>query len=200
MHDDKTFFDLIAPTWDSMEVNSTPDKIRAILDLLPVGPGMDILDLGTGTGVLVPYLNERVGIEGTVTGVDFSDGMLSRAVEKYGDFPNVTFVRWDFESAPVQGMYDVVMLYSVYPHLHSPEKTLKALLAHNVKPGGCIVVAFPTDEKFINGIHRHRGSESDMLPPADVLAERFRSWGLHARVLAQSEEAYVVIVDNSVTD
>ena len=66
------FFDSLASTWDENEVLSTPDRIRSILGKLGISNGMDILDLGTGTGVLVPYLSEMVGTEGHVAAIDLS--------------------------------------------------------------------------------------------------------------------------------
>ena len=118
------FFDSLAPNWDENEVLSTPDRIRSILGKLGISNGMDILDLGTGTGVLVPYLSEMVGKEGHVTAIDLSEGMLSLARKKYGNLKNVEFLKIDFEEEQIPGKYDVAMLYSVYPHLHAPADTI----------------------------------------------------------------------------
>lgn len=188
------FFDRMAPLWDSQEVNSTPERVRRILSLMPWCGSMRVLDLGTGTGVLVPYL---AGMVAEVVAVDASDGMLERARAKYGDMPGVEFRKSDFEDDRLDGRFDRVMLYSVYPHLHHPEATLRRLLRDNVAEGGDIVIAFPSDEKFINAIHRHRKAESDPLPSAESLARRIRGWGMCADVLAATTEAYVVRVSNS---
>ncbi len=188
------FFDALAPDWDANEVKSTPERIRNILGKLPIGRGMSVLDLGTGTGVLIPYLSQMVGMDGAVLGIDLSKGMLNLAEKKYGHLKNVSFLSLDFEEEVIPGMYDVVMLYSVYPHLHAPRLTMEWLFKMNVNPGGCIVVAFPSDEKFINDIHHERKSESDHLPPAALLAQTIRSWGFDAKVLASSTEEYIVVV------
>lgn len=188
------FFDQLAPNWDANEVRSTPERIKSILGKLPIHKGMSVLDLGTGTGVLVPYLSEKVGPDGHVTAIDLSEGMLSRAIEKYGDLRNVEFLKIDFEEEQIPGLYDVVMLYSVYPHLHSPSATLEWLFKMNINPGGTIVVAFPCDEKFINDIHHERKSESDHLQPAPVLAKMIESWGFHVEVVAYNSEEYILLI------
>lgn len=188
------FFDKLAPEWDANEVRSTPVRIRSILSKLPINKGMNILDLGTGTGVLIPYLSSMTGADGHVTGIDLSEGMLSLARNKFGNLPNVEFMRLDFEEEQIPGKYDIVLLYCVYPHLHSPAATMEWLFKMNIKEGGTIVIAFPSDEKFINNIHHERKSESDHLPTASVLADMIIRWGFMAQVVADSEEEYIIIV------
>lgn len=188
------FFDALAPQWDAAEVRSTPERINNILGLLSIAQGMNILDLGTGTGVLVPYLSKMVGPDGHITAIDLSEGMLSIARKKYGELKNVEFLKLDFEEELIPGLYDMVMLYSVYPHLHAPSDTFEWLFRMNIKPGGCIVIAFPSDEKFINNIHHERKSESDHLPPAETLAEMITLWGYKAEVLANTPDAYIIKV------
>ncbi|MDE6410347.1 MAG: class I SAM-dependent methyltransferase [Muribaculaceae bacterium] len=188
------FFDNLAPTWDENEVRSTPVRINSILEKLPIKEGMHILDLGTGTGVLIPYLSKLVGTAGNVVAIDLSEGMLSIAKRKYGDLKNVEFHKLDFEEEEIPGVYDIVILYSVYPHLHSPAQTFEWLFKMNIKPGGCIVIAFPSDEKFINNIHHERKSESDHLPPAHILAEMIAGWGFQSEVIVATEEEYIIII------
>ncbi|MDE6022343.1 MAG: methyltransferase domain-containing protein, partial [Muribaculaceae bacterium] len=184
------FFDALAPTWDENEIRSTPERVRLILDKLPISKGMDILDLGTGTGVLLPYLSERIGTNGHVVAIDLSEGMLSIARQKYGNLPNVEFLKLDFEEEQIPGHYDIALLYSVYPHLHSPAETIGWLFKMNMKPDGIIVIAFPSDENFINNIHHERKAEHDHLPTAHVLAEMICRWGYDTEVLAANEDEY----------
>lgn len=193
--DEIRFFDRLSDSWDADEVRSTPARVSSILSKIGVKEGWRVLDLGTGTGVLIPFLTDLVGPRGRVDAVDISEGMLSKAREKFGYLPNVGFFCKDFEREPLEGVYDLVMMYCVYPHLHEPRPTLERLLRENLVPGGCLVVAFPSDENFINSLHRERKAESDLLPDADSLAERFHAWGFNAEVLAASPEEYIVAVE-----
>lgn len=188
------FFDRLAPSWDANEVRSTPERIKSILGQIPVTQGMKVLDLGTGTGVLVPYLSEMVGPDGHVTAIDLSDGMLAIAKKKYGHLDNVEFLKLDFEEEQIPGQYDVVMLYCVYPHLHAPADTFEWLFRMNIAPDGIIVIAFPSDEHFINNIHHERKAEHDHLPPAGVLAERLCRMGFNAEAVSATEDEYIVAV------
>ncbi len=188
------FFDNLAPSWDDNEIRSTPERVKDILAKLPIAGGMDVIDLGTGTGVLVPYLSEMVGPAGHVTAIDLSEGMLNIARQKYGKLPNVEFLKLDFEEEQIPGKYDVALLYSVYPHLHAPADTLEWLFKMNMKQDGAIVIAFPSDEKFINNIHHEKKAEHDHLPPAKMLAEMIRHWGFKATVAADTPDEYIIIL------
>ncbi|MBD5308150.1 MAG: class I SAM-dependent methyltransferase [Bacteroides sp.] len=186
------FFNRLAPIWDAEEVLSIPEKINSILEKLNINKGYRIADLGTGTGVLVPYLSERVGKNGKVTAIDASPEMLRIAKQKFGETENVEFVQADFEEEPIKGSYDMVLLYSVYPHLHRPIATLRRLTEENLTSDGRIIIAFPTDEKFINSIHHDRKSDSDLLPAADVLTSRLKAHNLTAETIAYNEGEYIV--------
>lgn len=190
------FFDSIAPTWDENEIRSTPERVRSILCKINIRKGMDILDLGTGTGVLVPYLSEMTGENGHITAIDLSEGMLNLARKKYGSLRNVEFLNLDFEEEQIPGKYDIAILYCVYPHLHAPAETLEWLFKMNMKKDGRIVIAFPSDEKFINDIHHERKAEHDHLPPANTLAEMINHWGLKADVMAATSDEYIIIIRN----
>ena len=190
--DEIAFFDRISETWDSDEILSTPRKVQVILSEIGIERGCRVLDLGTGTGVLIPFLAESVGPEGSVVAVDISSGMLDKAARKYSHLPNLNLVKRDFEEEHLEGRFDLILLYCVYPHLHQPENTLKRLVRDNLKREGRIIVAFPTDENFINSIHKERKAESDMLPSAPRLASLFGEWGLDAGVVSCGPEEYIV--------
>ena len=196
--DERSFFDRLAPTWDDNEVMSLPHKVNQILDLLDIRPGQDVLDLGTGTGVLLPYIAERVGKNGSITAVDYSEGMLDRAKQKFSHLcPAPRFLNLDLERETVPDEYDHIILYCVYPHLHFPIDTLKWLEKVNLKECGIITVAFPSGPGFINKIHREKHSDSDILPPASELAQYFRENGLNAVVACETDEAYVINITSS---
>ena len=191
--DDREFFDKIAGTWDENEVLSTPIKINQVLDYFDLHENQDILDLGTGTGVLLPFITQRIGEKGKILAVDFSEGMLSQAKRKYSNLtPIPSFMNLDFENDLIPGQFDRIILYCVYPHLHSPVETLKWLEKVNLKEEGLISIAFPTGPDFINNIHKERHSDSDILPSAEILTQNLVSNGLDAYVASDSEECYVV--------
>ena len=193
--DERGFFDKIASTWDDNEVLSTDDKVKAILEFMDIKEGYSVLDLGTGTGVLLPHIAKKIGIEGEITAVDYSSGMLNIAIKKFSHLvPSPEFLNMDFETETIPGEFDRIILYCVYPHLHTPVDTIKWLKSVNLKKNGKIIIAFPCSPDFINKIHREKHSESDRLLSASQLASFLRQNGLEALVNAETEDAYVISI------
>lgn len=189
------FFNYSAKDWDKNETMSTPFKINELLDRLHVKEGSRILDLGTGTGILIPYLAKRIGRQGSILAIDLSTGMLEMAKKKYSELqPTPVFRLADFEKDDIEGKFDLIMLYCVYPHLSDPVATLKKLISRNLAEQGRLVIAFPANEKVINNIHREKKVESDLLPPASILAANLRAQGIPATGFPDAPDSYTVVV------
>ncbi len=100
----RAYYDRFSPVYDrfvALHSRDTEGAARKFLaDKLPVGEGGSVLDVCTGTAALLPHLQERVGRDGRVIGVDFSRGMLRVAGAKTRRFPNVHLVEGDAGDLP----------------------------------------------------------------------------------------------------
>lgn len=142
------FFDRCAPAWDAGMVRHEP-VIEAILDNAGVGPGMRVLDVACGTGVLFPdYLSRGA----SVTGIDISPEMARIAAEKFAGEPRVQVLCGDVEEAVFSQPFDVVMVYNAFPHFPDPARLI-ARLGRLVKPGGRLSVAHGMSRAAIDSHH-----------------------------------------------
>jgi demethylmenaquinone methyltransferase/2-methoxy-6-polyprenyl-1,4-benzoquinol methylase len=73
---------------------------KFLADQAAVQSGGSVLDVCTGTGTLLSHLQEKVGRDGLVVGVDFSRGMLNMAYAKTRSLPNVHLVEADAGRLP----------------------------------------------------------------------------------------------------
>ena len=105
--------------------------------------GMRVLDLGSGAGNDVFVARRIVGDKGAVTGLDFTDEMLNKAVknnEKMG-YANVSFVKGDIENIPLpDNSYDVVISNCVLNLVPDKQKAF-AEIKRVLKTGGHFCVS-----------------------------------------------------------
>ncbi len=147
------FFDRLAPQWDADMIRSDA-IIGKIMDGAGIEPGVDVLDVACGTGVLFPdYLARQVR---SITAVDISPEMVRIAAAKYPD-ENVTVLCADVENWEPQRKFDCVMVYNAFPHFPDPNNLIRTL-ASFLKPGGTLTVAHGMSRAAID--HRHEGAAS----------------------------------------
>ncbi|MBV2352939.1 class I SAM-dependent methyltransferase [Streptomyces sp. J2-1] len=138
-------YDLLAPKFDHTPFR-TPD---AVLDavagaLAPLGPFEDGLDLCCGTGAGTRVL---AGLcQRSVTGVDFSAGMLDVAAARSRDAvvaagPRLSWVRADARALPFRDAFDLVASFGALGHFLPGELPgLFAGLHTALRPGGRFVL------------------------------------------------------------
>jgi demethylmenaquinone methyltransferase / 2-methoxy-6-polyprenyl-1,4-benzoquinol methylase len=134
-------FDRIAGVYDRMNGLMTAGLHhrwrRRAADLAAVGPGDRALDVATGTGDLAIELARRVGGQGQVVGLDFSEAMLERARVKA---PGIRFERGDALALPYpDASFDAATVGFGARNFAELDQGL-AEMARVVRPGGRVVV------------------------------------------------------------
>ena len=163
------FFDRLAPDWDAEMIRSD-EIIDAILDKAEVNAGKDVLDVATGTGVLIgDYLARGVA---SVTGIDISPNMARIAQGKYPQ-ENVKILCGDVERTDFDRLFDCIVVYNAFPHFPDPARLI-AHLASLLKPGGTLTVAHGMSREKIDAHHHGAASRvSNGLMPAEELSAIF---------------------------
>lgn len=164
------YFDMHAAQWDAEMIRSDV-IIGAILDGAEVGPGVDVLDVACGTGVLFPdYLARGVN---SVTAVDISPEMVKIARSKFPQ-ENVTVLCGQMETMQLGKKFDCIMIYNALPHFPEPAELIE-VLSGMLKAGGTLTVAHGMSRAAID--HHHEGSASPVsvgLMSEHALAAIFR--------------------------
>ena len=113
----------------------------AVFAEIPVGAV--VLDLGCGSGLDSLIAAQRVGPEGRVIGVDFSEAMLARARQATVELGvgNVDFYRADAEKLPIEdGLIDVALANGIF-NLNPERGAIFGELARAVRQGGAVYAA-----------------------------------------------------------
>ena len=111
---------------------------RLLLRAAGVGPGMRVLDLGTGIGHVAMLIAELVGAEGRVIGIDTSARLLEVAAARASAHPQVKFVQGDVRTWRDEAPFDAVVGRLILFHLPDAVAMLKHQLAA-LRPGGLLL-------------------------------------------------------------
>ena len=80
----RAFFNEIADSWDKRF--QTQELTKFLEQLVPnfgLSPGQKVLDVGAGTGILIPFLLRAVGPTGQIEAVDYAEKMANICRSKY---------------------------------------------------------------------------------------------------------------------
>lgn len=141
MAGEKRDFDTAAATWDrkTHRVRMANDVARAILGTVRPGPDTDVLELGSGTGLVTLALQPHAG---SVTAIDSSPGMLAE-LEKKIAAQGITNVRTrcvDLEKDDLPGPFGLAVSSMTFHHIRDSDRLLKRIFGI-LKPGGKIAIA-----------------------------------------------------------
>jgi demethylmenaquinone methyltransferase/2-methoxy-6-polyprenyl-1,4-benzoquinol methylase len=185
----RAFFNEKAPFWDEMQ-RVEENKIRSLLRHLPIPLGGVILDVGSGTGVLVPFLRELFA-PSLIVELDIAEEMLAIARKKFGD-RGIEYVLADAENVSFDTTFDAILCYSSFPHFRDKKKTVVNLL-RSIKDGGIFAVFHSSGRDCIHAIHALQEVTKDHhLPSGNDLASLFESLGLEVFCVVDSDEEYLV--------
>jgi ubiquinone/menaquinone biosynthesis C-methylase UbiE len=165
----KQFFNARAATWDERAAEKDGERLQAMASRLEIAPGSSVLDVGTGTGVFVPYILAKTGRGGTLVCLDYAEEMLKAARAKLFT-GNIRYLCADIEETGLDdNAFHAVVCYSVFPHFNNKLKALKEI-CRMLKPGGRLYICHTSNRRHINNIHQNIPDICDHLfPENDVM-------------------------------
>ncbi len=190
----KDFFNQKAEVWDQITIHN-PKKVEYIAELLKIQSDEKILDVGTGTGIMIPFY-EKYLIDGKVVAVDYSEKMIELARSKYPEKNHqaISYLVSDVYELNYDSEFDLVVCYSCFPHFVDQPLALN-ILTKALRRGGRLVVAHSDSAKKINGVHMSGGVEieNDFLPNMDLLKKMMRQSGLEVTFERDDEDYFICI-------
>jgi ubiquinone/menaquinone biosynthesis C-methylase UbiE len=173
------FFDRRASQW---EATCYPPQVRSRLEALIPSFGLKggdrVLDIGTGPGILLPYIQDQVGPRGRIAAVDCSLPMVRQANPKRRWFRDLV-LQGDAHRLPFcDQCFDVVICFAAFPHFQRPEMAM-AEMARVAAPGGRVVIAHLMSRRELALHHgSHPAVSGHGLPPQAEMMALMRGAGL----------------------
>jgi len=190
----KEHFDRLAPTWDGSLGQETLTRADRILVELAIKPGSHVLDVGSGTGILLPFLSKAVGGQGRITEMDISAGMLAEARAK-GSGTNNYYIQADITAIPLpEEVFDLVICFNAFPHFDDKPGALREM-TRVLKSGGRLAIGHSMSREELNDMHRSIGGVvgGDRLPDNAEVYRLLEQAGLGRVKIENSPERYLAV-------
>jgi ubiquinone/menaquinone biosynthesis C-methylase UbiE len=153
--DRKTFFNEMASGWDKrFYTDELKEHLKSIVSSFNLIKGSRLLDVGSGTGGLIPYLLDAAGPDGTIHAVDFAEEMIHAGKEKFKEQTKVVFHAASVESMPfVDEFFDYVICFGAFPHFEDKAVALREM-KRVLKSQGSLLIAHALSSDEIKDHHR----------------------------------------------
>lgn len=169
----REFFDSEAEVWEDKHY---PPEVRKNLEELIssefcLSPDISVLDVGTGTGILIPFLTGILGSGGIICSFDLSFPMVRQAKRKLSRNQDGVLCA-DVHHIPFRSnVFDRVICFAAFPHFDDPAMAMSEM-ARVLAPGGRLIIAHLLSREELARHHASRNEVSmDLLPDDETFVK-----------------------------
>lgn len=186
----RDYFNAKAGDWDTYASERDSNKLQWMAKRLDLKSDIIVLDIGTGTGVFLPYISKFLGKKGQVIALDIADKMLLQAKNK-GIAGKIDYLCADVQDIPLKDeTFDVAVCYSSFPHFQNKPGALKEI-RRVLKKGGHVFICHTSGRDEINKIHITMPLlQHDMLPEGSIMKSLLQKSGFTAISVEDSADSY----------
>ena len=187
----RAFFNQKAAIWDETIAEKDTGKLEQMAERLNISPGSTVLDVGTGTGVFLPFLLRKIGGNGCIVALDIAEKMLEVARGKGFD-GKIDYLCADVTDIPLSGgIFDTVVCYSSFPHFRDKPKAF-AEISRVVKTKGWLFICHTSSRDTINQIHRSIPAvQNDTIPDENEMRAILSMAGFTDIEIDDGNESYL---------
>ncbi len=166
-----------------------PERLEKIVSHGQVVEGDTILDVGTGTGILIPII-QKYG-PSRIYACDLSKRMLKVVEEKY---PFVEAIQADVRDLKLPDeSLDVAFLNACYPNIVDKRGAF-INIKRMTKSGGRLVISHPMGRDFILELKNRVPYPLDPFPEKSEAANLFSAFGFEISMYVDEPKLYILVL------
>ena len=189
----KEFFNKMAERWDEKFYSpEMMERLPQLVSLFQLQKGGKILDVGAGTGGIVPYLLEAIGREGSIWAVDFAEEMVKIGRKKFQKERRVIFELASVEDLPYKDrFFDQIVCFGAFPHFDDKGKALEEM-NRVLKSQGTLIIAHALSSVALRSHHQNCAPVSkDFLPDETEMKSLLERAGFQLNRLIDQPKCYL---------
>lgn len=184
----RDFFRDIVELFDPPLPRGVPERLEKIVSWAGIARGDVVLDLGTGTGVLVPLIRRYKPEK--IYACDISDAMLARLKEHYAYADTLLADARDI-TLPDDSI-DVIFMNACYPNIVDKRSTF-ANISRMMRPGGRMVISHPMGRSFIDLIRDQASFPLDDFPGRSKAGRLLKPFGFKIKEFIDEPKLYIMV-------
>jgi ubiquinone/menaquinone biosynthesis C-methylase UbiE len=190
----REFFNDIASDWQQdHHGEGKQEELAAFAGHFRLIAGDTVLDIGCGTGRLLPIVLERIGQDGLLVAADYSENMILLGRNTF-EAPNLLYLQCDAHYTPLRPeVFDKVICFALFPHLSPKAKALEEFY-RILKPGGMLLIAHQMNRRELNAFHKKvKGPVTrDLLPRKHEMKSLLKKAGFDTFSILDQPSLYLV--------
>jgi ubiquinone/menaquinone biosynthesis C-methylase UbiE len=190
----RKFFDKQAETWHESIDQTVRSRLYEIFKNKIPPLFTPLLDVGSGTGILLPVLAKNMGDHPLVIEVDLSRQMLKQNRDHNGKNLPASHIQADSHCLPFKSnQFKTIVCFAAFAHFEDKASVINDFY-RILQPGGIIIILHLMDHSRLNCMHRGVGGavRNDTLPGMPDLCALIRSQGLKILNCEETENIYLI--------
>jgi ubiquinone/menaquinone biosynthesis C-methylase UbiE len=181
-------FDKIYKLFEPPLPEGVPERLEKIVAYGRIARGDIVLDVGTGTGILIPIIKKYK--PGLIHACDLSEEMLKQLRKNY---PYVNTILADVRDLDLpEGSIDAALLNACYPNIVDKAGTFSNL-GRMMKANGRMVISHPLGKSFIHSLKESVPFPLDEFPEKKDAEALLKPFGFEIETFIDEPELYLLV-------
>lgn len=186
----RRFFNNVVDIFEKPLPKEVERRLASIVSLAEIKSTSTVLDVGTGTGAVIPYILKYKPKE--IIACDLSLKMLEKLKEKY---PEVKTYQADVKDLPLpDASIDIAFFNAVWPNIGDKPSALKNLY-RMFRKGGKIVISHPEGRLFVSKLKDSVPFPLNHLPDFYEIDAFLKNFSFVIKKYIDKEKLYFVLAE-----